>query len=145
MHQNSGSLAKITVQNYVDFLSGLNQNPTTNLIEYGKAAFPVNLFLLKNNHLDVLRYVQWYAIHAQNLCTNPSTKIDMSKLPDTYTKDTLDGDLDRMIVEWIKEKIIMPVATVLIVVWNVLMEIVRAVRGDDLYQPVVSQTMDETS
>ena len=34
---------------------------------------------------------------------------------------------------------------VMIVVWNVLMEIVRAVRGDDLYQPVVSQTMDETS
>jgi hypothetical protein len=34
---------------------------------------------------------------------------------------------------------------VMIVVWNVLMEIVRAVRGDDLYQPVVSQTMDEYS
>ena len=47
--------------------------------------------------------------------------------------------------EWIKEKIIMPVATVLLMVWNVLMEIIRAVRGDDLYQPVVSQTMDETS
>merc|ERR1719424_1526118 len=105
LYQNTGSIASLSRQNYVDFVSGLNQNPTTSIIACGQMAWPVSLFLLKDHHMKVLQYAHWYAANAQALCSGSSTKIDMGKLPDAYTKDTVNTDLDQIIVNWIKENI----------------------------------------
>lgn len=47
--------------------------------------------------------------------------------------------------EWIKEKIFLPVAMFLVMVWNLFMEVVRNMRGDDLYQPVTTGVVEETT
>ncbi len=39
--------------------------------------------------------------------------------------------------QWIKEKIIVPIAVFLIMIWQKLLEVIRILRGDDIYEPVV--------
>ena len=40
--------------------------------------------------------------------------------------------------EWIMTNIMKPIAKILVLIWNALLEIVRLLRGDEKYQPVVS-------